>query len=869
MPVVTMPDGNDVSFPDSMPADQIRNLIASKFPNEVKTAIKPPDTSVSRIVTDIPGEIGSEFMKGATSVFQPRPTGPLEGPLSTLGRLGGVGQMVFSIPMGIYHSVVGHGLSDLERLAGENVINPIVEKLGGKPQHPDPEAMYEQAKADADKALLALGPGRAGVNVAAIPRGGVTTAVEADLAQAQAAREAAIKIRPQPVVEAVERLSEQGVPVNIPRAEATESRLAQQAGQWGSKLPVVGGPVARAVEAVPSELETAASTVAGRVGTGEGPAVAGQVGRDLAEAASTETRTAEQAAEAAHQAELAQWDRTTRQQIADLDAQHQQAETAAQARFGNVEPQDMGEDLIRRVQGYHAQAEARKNALYDAAGNAEGTVASDEVQNVANQVHRDLSARGETPDPKTMPAAAGMLNELDNLARLQIPNAVRGAAVPATGETQIAGVNLQGLEQTRKRLNFLASGATNRADTRAARTVMRAFDDWQANAMQNHLIGGSPEALDTFLRARQANHDWLQNFGYNGNSDAENFINRMATEDVTPQEVVGKLIGDKAGKQGVSSRLHDQVMTATGNDPAAAQSIRGAYWNKLAGTPEGVTARAPEKIASDISEFLGGSGRDMAGRVFSPADQEAARAHADTIRQIRQERGVTEEIAQNTRPTEPGKIAPGPTQQLANRVLGTGQPKSEESLFNTINQYAQTKGGDIKTLASLVQGLSPEAKGGIGSAMIRNLGLNKAKEFSPAQFVTDWNNISPQAKSLLFDAKHRQAIDDITTIAERHRDVFRKFGNPSGSATNLTFTGVVAALTGAATNPLLAMKLIFGAGGGYFTSKLLASPAGASSLSKWSKVADAVSRRPTPQGVAAFRLATRNLQNTAQSLESK
>jgi hypothetical protein len=33
MPIVAMPDGARVSFPDDMPADQIRSLILQKFPD--------------------------------------------------------------------------------------------------------------------------------------------------------------------------------------------------------------------------------------------------------------------------------------------------------------------------------------------------------------------------------------------------------------------------------------------------------------------------------------------------------------------------------------------------------------------------------------------------------------------------------------------------------------------------------------------------------------------------------------------------------------------------------------------------------------------------------------------------------------------
>lgn len=50
MPVVTMPDGVPVSFPDEMPPEQIRDLIAKKFPDQVRSlgndpAIVPPGTT--------------------------------------------------------------------------------------------------------------------------------------------------------------------------------------------------------------------------------------------------------------------------------------------------------------------------------------------------------------------------------------------------------------------------------------------------------------------------------------------------------------------------------------------------------------------------------------------------------------------------------------------------------------------------------------------------------------------------------------------------------------------------------------------------------------------------------------------------------
>lgn len=42
MPIVAMPDGTQVNFPDDMPSEQIKGLISTKFPDAAKRAIQPP-----------------------------------------------------------------------------------------------------------------------------------------------------------------------------------------------------------------------------------------------------------------------------------------------------------------------------------------------------------------------------------------------------------------------------------------------------------------------------------------------------------------------------------------------------------------------------------------------------------------------------------------------------------------------------------------------------------------------------------------------------------------------------------------------------------------------------------------------------------
>jgi hypothetical protein len=841
---------------DSELAARLHSKFYSDMPREEfnkKIGYKPapmtPQSDWSAAITDIPSEIGKAFMSGAEHTFAPRGTdqGFISGPVSTLARVGGPVEMAISPLTGLGRSIGGHLMANIERATGENIINPILSHYGYKPQHPDPEKMYEQAKSDVEKASMALGPGRGGVP----PGGGISIAtsgkylprVEADIAQTAAAREAAkaAAAKPQPVVEAINQLGQSGIDVNIPRAEASESRLAQQIGQWGSKAPIIGSPVAKAVEAVPGELEKAKATVAGQIGIGEGKDIAGKIGQDLATAAETETQAREAAQTAAHQAELDRVENTRRARQAEIDRNEQQAESAARSRFGDVNPQDAGADLLERTQQHHNELTARKNAAYQQAANEPGMVATSAVRAAPNDIRTALRAEGREPDPVTMSASNSMLNELDRLSNVP-QNAV--------------GVNLQDLEAARKRLNFLSRSASNNADRSAASMIMRTFDEWQEMAMRNNFVGGSPQALDRFTNARRLNTELMNNFGYNQGTDAEKFIHRMVTEDVTPQEVVSKVIGSTPGKQGVSSRLHQQIMTATGNDPIAAQSIRGAYWNTLRQNPE------------TIEPFLTGSGRDMAGRIFSPSDQASARAYANARQQATQERAIVEKTAKDTTPKAPGKIAPGPTQELASRILGAGKTRSDEDLFRHIYGLADKETGDLKTLNNLVQGLSSAARDNLSSSFIRNLGVDSTGKFSTAQFTKDWRNMSSGAKDLLIkDPAHRKNIDAIATIAERHSEVFKKFASPSGLA--VTGAGMMAALGAAATNPLIAMKVILGGGAGFAISKVLASPAGASSLSKWAKIAEATSKRPTPAGMAMFHLATRNLANTVSTESGK
>jgi hypothetical protein len=423
-----------------------------------------------------------------------------------------------------------------------------------------------------------------------------------------------------------------------------------------------------------------------------------------------------------------------------------------------------------------------------------------------------------------------------------------------------APVDMQVLEQTRKRLNALSRAATNDADRRAARHVISAYDDWLGSAFDRALFSGSDEALQSYRAARAANTEWRQRFGFNGRDDADKIVNKIVTGEVTPQEAANYIVGaSKVGAKGVSSRLLTRLAEATGNDPEALQAIRGGVWNRLSQATEGTAAKPAAKVADDIGEFLNGSGRDVATRLFTPEQQGVMRAYAETLRRGGQARETLAEAAKNSKPSASSPQI-GQLEELANAVLGKGA-KSDEALFSAIDNYAKSGSrADVKTLADIVRNIPEQSRGDLAGAIIRKLGQSKqTNDFSLDMFATQWNDYTPQAKAVLFGnaGPYRQALDDIAAISQRYKDIGKRFGNPSGTAQNANLIGTAAWVV---TSPYTAIPSLLG---GAVAARMLSSPAGAASIAKWGRASLVAQSSPTPQRLVAFQIASRNLSNTA------
>jgi hypothetical protein len=685
-------------------------------------------------------------------------------------------------------------------------------------------------------------------------------------------------------LQAAKRLQEGYNPdLAVPRAVTTQNWLEQQAGQIASKVPIVGAPVGKAIEAVPVELGKARSAIADQFGVNR---TAENVGADIQAhvrgAADAETKAAEEAARQADEAAQANWEQTNQARQQAIEGYQAQSARETGQQVGDVAPTDTGNTIIDTVRANHDALAERKNNLYSDAGSREGTVYDGAVGNADRFVRRDLQTERGGPGnvettPNLTPAGMDMRQSLEAFSERarQRQLAAQQEAIDGGGAASDAartGVPLRMIEQQRKTLGVLARGAKTAEDRRAASRIMDSFDEWQQRAMQGQHYEGDPDALNAFQRARAANRDLMQRFGYNKGNDANPIINKMVRgepgEHIGANEVAKILTGspDKAG------RLLDGIFAATGdhpNHPNVVQAIRGGFWNHLAGTVEGSEkVRAPAQIQDNIFKFTRGPGREVAARIFTPQDQALMERHANVLTAAERARDNSAALAKANKPV-PTEIQKGPMQELADRVLGRGE-KPHEALYNTIESYAKSRSaGDTKKLADLMNNIPPGLKADFANTFIRRLGVGVKDEFSANNFVKEWGeHVSPGAKAVLLgNTGHVAALDDIATVSKKFDEVQRRFGNPSGSGQVVNFGKTAALVAGALAGTLIApLKAIGGLYGTYKVSQMLARPQTAASIARLSRQMQRLQEVPSTANAAATSLAMRNLRNTALAL---
>lgn len=183
-------------------------------------------------------------------------------------------------------------------------------------------------------------------------------------------------------------------------------------------------------------------------------------------------------------------------------------------------------------------------------------------------------------------------------------------------------------------------------------------------------------------------------------------------------------------------------------------------------------------------------------------------------------------------------------ESVLDKVVGKNTP---EEIFKSATSTTDMQAGATK-ISSVMKSLEPAERDVVKSAFIRRMGLATAGQqgaegttFSTQTFLTNWNKISPQAKSVLFSGKDgelRKSLDQIAKASEYVKEGSKVFSNISGTAQGTALTAGVGSVAGALASGHLgaAGMLLGGMGAANLTAKMMTNPKFVTWLAKSSKV---------------------------------
>lgn len=654
--------------------------------------------------------------------------------------------------------------------------------------------------------------------------------------------------------------SGQNLGVDVPRVFLS-GEPTQRVAEGLKNTPFLGTPISDSARKFQDQLEGAVGTTADKFGHGSGNNVARSIGNNMTQAANAETTAAQKLADDAHTQAMAQWESQNAQalegfnknqdaRLAGVEGAEQTALNTANKNIGNVAPQEMGANVRDIIKREEQAAKARKDEFYKVAEDTDAVIKPNKVGELSRRVNNAIRQNGLPIEQSFTPAAIRIKGEIDGLAEMGRD----GFKIPFSE-----------IENKRKIINNLYMGAANDTDKLASRQFIKEYDNWLNDAFEGKHFTGSPDALEKMQAARNANRDWRTRFGYNEKEDADKLLNRIATGEVTEQEVADWIIGKgKVAGTGSSARLMERINTATKNSPEVKTAIRSSIWNRLSQTAEGVADKSADRVANDIHEFLNGSGRATASKVFDPNQRKIMSLYADTLRAGKEARSTIKSAQAPTITPKPKKSAIdiGPMQELADSIVNG---RSDEALFKAIGDYAKSGGkGNGELLSKLVSFVPPQTKNNLAGAMIREMGTSpRTKNFSADVWLSNWRKQTPQAKALLYGMSGdlRKSLDDIASLSRLHEQANR-FTNYSKTATvGIGAVAIPAFIKGLFSSPTVTLTT---AVGGKVMADLLSKPATARATKRWVKTYTNVAQNPGNKNAArALSLATRALANSA------
>ena len=195
--------------------------------------------------------------------------------------------------------------------------------------------------------------------------------------------------------------------------------------------------------------------------------------------------------------------------------------------------------------------------------------------------------------------------------------------------------------------------------------------------------------------------------------------------------------------------------------------------------------------------------------------------------------------------------------EVLDPLLGKNAPRRGEQILAAVERLAKPDSGSSVNLGRLMRAMPNNEASAVRATIINRLGRPTAGAsevdragFSFSTFLTNWNNMSPRARSALFPRQSVDALNDLATISSRVK--------AAGASANTSNTSGALISQGAISGGLFYLDPLVAAGGAlsqYGFGKLLASP-------RFARLLANAPRQGTPQARRAF---SERLGNLAQS----
>jgi len=207
------------------------------------------------------------------------------------------------------------------------------------------------------------------------------------------------------------------------------------------------------------------------------------------------------------------------------------------------------------------------------------------------------------------------------------------------------------------------------------------------------------------------------------------------------------------------------------------------------------------------------------------------------------------------------------------KILGPDSRSGEGVAGAIIRAASNGASADLETLAKARSAVPKEVWQDIASTAINRLGIARNGEWTPAAYATDFRKLSDRGRALLFrSVGSGDVLPYLNDIAEVSQKFVQhgKLANTSGTAGHNAFYAAAGAVassifhaasgSGSWLEPLAVVGGLAGVNG---MARLLARPATAASVARWSRVYNTFVQTQAPTARAALGIATRNLTNTA------